>query len=77
QKGPVTIFKLDGNAENYFLAEGEITDNLELPNMCRTQLQVLLKRPVGEFLKESIANHQIISKGYHSNLVEQFFYYLS
>ena len=77
QRGPVTIFKLDGNAENYFLAEGEITDNPESPNMCRTQLQVLLKRPVGEFLKESIANHQIISKGYHSNLIEQFFSYLS
>ena len=77
QKGPVTIFKLDGNAKNYFLAEGEIIDNLELPNICRTQLQVLLKRPVQEFLEESIANHQIVAKGNHCALLEQFFAYLS
>ncbi len=77
KKGPVTIFKLDGNAENYFLAEGEIVDNLESPDMCRTQLQISLKIPVTEFLEKSIANHHLICKGWHNTLLEQFFSYLT
>lgn len=77
QEGQVTIFKLDGKAENYFLSEGELIANLESPDMCRTQLKVLLKRPVSEFLEKSIANHQLICKGQHSALLEQFFSYLS
>lgn len=75
KEGPMTIFKLDGKAENYFISEGEILANLESPDMCRTQLKVLLKRPVGEFLEKSIANHQLICKGQHSTLLEQFFSY--
>ena len=77
KEGPVTIFKLDGKAENYFISEGEILANLESPDMCRTQLKVLLKRPVSEFLEKSIANHQLICKGQHSALLEQFFSYLA
>ena len=76
QEGPVTIFKMDGNIERYFISEGELISNLESPNMCRTQLQILLKRPVLDFLDKSIANHQLICKGWHSNLLEQFFSYL-
>lgn len=73
QKGPVTIFKVDGNIERAFIAEGELISNLESPNMCRTQLKILLKRPVQEFLDKSIANHHLICKGWHSVLLEEFF----
>ncbi len=72
QKGPVTIFKLDGNVERYFIAEGKLISNLESPDMCRTQLKIRLKEPVTEFLDKSIANHHIIGKGWHSILLEKF-----
>lgn len=76
KKGPVTIFKLDGNAEKYYLAEGEIVANLNSPNMCRTQLQIYLNEPVQNFLENSIANHHLICKGRHKTLLEKFFSYL-
>ncbi len=77
KKGPVTIFKLDGNADKYYLAEGEIIDNLNSPDMCRTQLKISLKIPVHDFLERSIANHHLICKGWHGSLLEQFFSYLT
>ena len=76
ERGPVTIFKLDGNAEKYFFTEGEIVDNLELPIMCRTQLQISLKIPAIDFLEKSIANHHLICRGWYGALLEQFFSYL-
>ncbi len=76
KKGSVTIFKLDGNAEKYFLSEGEIVSNLESSKMCRTQLKIALKIPVIDFLENSIANHHLICKGWHGVLLEQFFSYL-
>ncbi len=76
EKGPVTIFKLDGNADKYFISEGEIVNSLDSQDMCRTQLQVSLKIAVAEFLDKSIANHHLICKGLHGDLLEQFFYFL-
>jgi len=73
KKGPVTIFKLNGNVDNYFLEEGELTDNLELPGLCRSQLQVAFQKPVADFLEKSIANHHIICKGWHRKIFERFF----
>jgi L-fucose isomerase-like protein len=73
KKGPVTIFKLNGNIDNYFLEEGELTDNLELPTLCRSQLQIAFKRPVTDILEKSIANHHIICKGWYKELFERFF----
>ncbi len=71
KEGPVTIFKLDGNLEKYFLAEGELIKNLESPNRCRSQLQIVLKEPVASFLENSIANHHLICKGWHREKFEK------
>jgi L-fucose isomerase-like protein len=76
KEGPVTIFKIDGNLEKYFLSEGEITDSLELPIFCRTQLQVSLQDSVSIFLDEAIANHHLIVKGRHKTLLDKFFSYV-
>lgn len=73
KKGPVTIFKLNGDVDNYFLEEGELTDNLELPSLCRSQLQITFKKPVTNFLEKFIANHHIICKGWHRQVFERFF----
>jgi L-fucose isomerase-like protein len=75
REGPVTIFKLNGNADSFYLAEGELINNLELPSLCRTQLQITFKdkEPVTDFLEKSIANHHLICKGWHREKFEQFF----
>jgi len=74
KKGPVTIFKLSGNVDNLYLSEGELTNNLELPIFCRTQVQIKLKEPVANFLEKSISNHHIICKGLHREKFEKFFF---
>lgn len=73
KKGPVTLFKLNGNVSDFFLAEGELVNNLELPTLCRSQLVINLKEPVSNFLEKSIANHHIICKGWHKRKFEEFF----
>ena len=72
-EGPVTIFKLDGNAERYYLAEGEIMQNLELPDLCRSQLKIKLKEPVTDFLEKSVANHHVICTGHQVEKFKKFF----
>ncbi|MBN2395642.1 MAG: hypothetical protein JXC36_04170 [Candidatus Atribacteria bacterium] len=72
KEGPVTLFKIDGKVEKYFISEGELTKNLELPNLCRTQFQILLKEPVNNFLDRSIANHHILCRGWHRERIEAF-----
>lgn len=74
KKGPVTLFKINGNMDNYYLAEGELTDNLELPTLCPTQVKITLKEPVADFLEKSISSHYIICRGLH---LEKFEKYLS
>lgn len=73
KEGSVTLFKLDGNVERYFLEEGELIKNLELPSLCRSQLQITLRKPVTDFLKNSIANHHLICKGWHREKFEKLF----
>ena len=72
QEGPVTLFKMDGNVDRYFLSEGEITKNLESPNLCRSQLQIVFQESVHHFLENSVANHHLICKGRHREKFEQF-----
>jgi L-fucose isomerase-like protein len=72
KEGPVTLFKLDGNLDRYFLSEGELTKNLDSPHLCRSQLQIVLKEPVVNFLEKSIANHHLICKGWHREKFEKF-----
>ena len=70
EEGPVTIFKCGGvGLDSYFVAEGEIVDNLENPNRCRTQLKVKMKRNIDYFLRNPIANHHIIIKGNYVDLI--------
>jgi len=73
KEGPVTIFKLDGNAERHYLAEGEIIQNLDLPDLCRSQLKIKLKESVTDFLEKSVANHHVICNGRQVEKFEKFF----
>jgi len=73
KEGPVTLFKLNGNVDSFFLAEGELINNLELPSLCRTQLQISFKEPVADLLEKLIANHHLICTGWHREKFEKFF----
>lgn len=73
KKGPVTVFKIGGSGlEEYFVAEGEITANLDSPNACRTQLKISLPQSSDYFFNDSIGNHHLIIPGYHAEKIDEF-----
>ena len=64
KRQPITLFKCGGSdLSKYFVSKGEIIDNLNNPNMCRTQLKVRLEEDVNYFFNNPIANHHIIIRG--------------
>ena len=71
--GKATIFKLSGNGEQFFVSSGEIIENLNLGNLCRTQIRLRIEEDVNYFLYNSIGNHHLICKGDYSKLVREFF----
>lgn len=73
QEGPVTIFKCGGTMlDKYFVASGQLVENLLDENMCRTQLKVHLDEDAGYFLKNPLANHHLLIRGDHSSLINRF-----
>ncbi len=73
EEGPVTVFKIGGaGLEQYFVAEGEIIENLDSPNACRTQIKVSLPQSSDYFLNDAIGNHHLIIPGYHADKINEF-----
>ncbi len=72
--GPVTIFKVSGDLQRYFIAEGTLTENLQQPDLCRTQQLIRLDEAsqAEYFLSNPIGNHHIIVPGHHRELLELF-----
>jgi L-fucose isomerase-like protein len=73
REGEATIFKLSGDGKNYFVSSGEIIENLNRKNLCRTQIRLKMNENVKYFLQDSIGNHHLICKGDYSKLVKEFF----
>lgn len=73
KEGPVTIFKVSGDLQRCFIAEGQLVCNESKPDLCRTQLLVLLSDPsqTSYFLTNPIGNHHIILPGHHKPLLEE------
>jgi L-fucose isomerase-like protein len=71
--GPVTIFKVSGDMQSYFIAEGELVRNEAKPDLCRTQqvIQLADKNQVKYFLKNPIGNHHIILPGHLRGVLEE------
>ena len=55
------IFKVSPNLDDYFVSEIDITSNLCETNLCRTQIEIILKEDVRCFITEPCGNHHIIS----------------
>ena len=73
KEGEATIFKLSGDGKNYFVSGGEIIENLNSENLCRTQIRFRMDEDVKYFLQNSIGNHHLICKGDYSKLAREFF----
>jgi L-fucose isomerase-like protein len=73
REGEATIFKLSGDGKKYFVSNGEIIENLNRKNLCRTQIRLKMNENVKYFLQDSIGNHHLICKGDYSKLVKEFF----
>ncbi|MBQ2582416.1 MAG: hypothetical protein II577_00755 [Erysipelotrichaceae bacterium] len=76
KEGPITVFKCDGLMKEYFVSEGELLENLNEYNLCRTQIRLKLDESVLYFLRRSIGNHHLIVKGDHRELIDEFFKWL-
>lgn len=65
--GPVTLFRIGGNKmDKLWVAEGEITPCEIEEELCRTQVQVLLRsQPAGTLLRNPLGNHLLLARGHH------------
>ena len=61
----VTVLRLSSNLCDYFIEEGKIIRNLDDPNLCRTQIEVLFDNDISNILKKPCGNHHIIFYGRH------------
>lgn len=73
KQGPVTIFKISGNLERHFIAEGTLLESLSKPNLCRTQQFIRLSdiSQANYFLTNPIGNHHIILPGHQREVLEE------
>lgn len=70
--GNVTIFRMSSDLKHYFVSKGILMNNLNEPNLCRTQIKVRLDKSVTELLKHPCGNHHILIYGDYEELIDQF-----
>ena len=73
KEGEATIFKLSRDGKEYFVSGGEIIENLNSENLCRTQIRFRMNEGVKYFLQNSLGNHHLICRGDYSKLAREFF----
>ena len=74
-KGRVTLFRLGGlNLEKLWTAEGELIENPDDSNLCRTQAEIKIDDPnkLEELLNDPLGNHLLMIYGDHSNILENY-----
>lgn len=71
--GAVTLFKVSGDLSRHFVAEGQLTTNLQQPDLCRTQQMICLddKTQTNYFLTNPIGNHHIVAPGHIGEMLEE------
>lgn len=72
-KGPVTLLRIGGALmDEVWLAEGDLTDVGNAPNLCRTQARIALSRgDVGDLLTAPLGNHIVMVRGHHADRLAQ------
>lgn len=72
-EGDVTLFKCGSEClDEYYLAEGYLTENTNLSTSCRTQFKIKLNKPVSYFLTNPLGNHHILLQGNHAAELQEF-----
>ncbi len=58
----VYIFRISNDLSRYVLLKGKIEENLNLPNVCRTQIRIKLDKTskVNYFLTKPLGNHHLV-----------------
>lgn len=70
---PVTVFRLAKDLRSYWIAEGEIVENLDESTLCRTQIEVKLDDDsVADLLRNPCGNHHIVFYGRHKEEIEKY-----
>ncbi|MBE6142713.1 MAG: hypothetical protein E7177_01840 [Erysipelotrichaceae bacterium] len=67
----VTIFKLGSDLKSYFVETGEIVENLQEDNLCRTQIKIKMDN-LESFLTNPKGNHHVIIYGDHKKALIDF-----
>jgi len=75
--GDATVFKASKYFDRYFASSCRIEKNLNQDNLCRTQIQLVLDKDVRYFLNNSIGNHHLIVNGDYTEIIDEFFRYVS
>jgi L-fucose isomerase-like protein len=74
--GPATVFKAGGpGLGSYFVSSAEFLPHRPRPGLCRTQVRLRLREPAGYFLRASLANHHLLVRGDHAELINDFMSY--
>lgn len=72
-KGPVTLFKITGNLDYYFVDECEvIEDNSDLTNVCRTLVKVKAHKTF-DYAEKGYGNNLMMVPGHYANMIKTFF----
>ena len=71
--GKVTIFKASADLSHYFVASGEIVEDLHEDDLCRTQIWVHCDVPVEQFLNSHVGNHYLVCRGDYAGAVRACF----
>lgn len=71
--GKVTIFKASADLSHYFVASGEIVEDLHEDDLCRTQIRVHCDVPVEQFRNSHVGNHYLVCRGDYADAVRACF----
>jgi len=71
EKQAVTIFKIGNDLSSYYVDKAELVENLNEPNLCRTQIRLRMNGDVSYFLNHSLGNHHLIILGDHVSEIDR------
>lgn len=67
----VTLFKMD-SFNNFVAMEGKLLESLYRNDLCRSQMRIHLPGGMDYFLKHPIANHHMVLRGHHAEILKKF-----
>lgn len=71
--GGITMIKCAGEClDEYFVSTGQLIENTNYINACRTQARIKLDKPVDYFMRNPLGNHHIILMGDHEKVIHEF-----